>query len=161
MRLLDIARADVQDFADQLTADGLAAFTVQNILDPLRVIFRRAIRRDVGTVDRTGHLELRRPKGQGDRIATPAEAPALVEALPDFERALWATAFYTGMRRGELRGLRGSDVGLPARVIHVERGWDDEEGAGRQVRRRGARRADPRPARAGAGGAPYRAPAGG
>jgi hypothetical protein len=42
-RLSDITRADVQDLADALTASGLSASTVQNTLDPLRVIFRRAI----------------------------------------------------------------------------------------------------------------------
>ncbi|MDP9223038.1 MAG: site-specific integrase, partial [Actinomycetota bacterium] len=117
-----------QDLADRLTGEGLAASTVQNTLDPLRVIFRRAIRRDVVAVDPTEHLELRRPKGQRDRIATPAEAVALLRALPDFERVLWATAFYTGLRRGELRALRWGDIDLPGRVMHVRRGWDDMEG---------------------------------
>lgn len=127
-RLSDIARADVQDLADRLTAEGLAASTVQNTLDPLRVIFRRAIRRDQVTVDPTEHLELRRPKGQRDRIASPTEARELLAALEPAERVLWATAFYTGMRRGELRALRWDDVDLQARVIHVTRGWDDVEG---------------------------------
>ena len=126
-RLTDIVRADVQDLADRLTGEGLAASTVQNTLDLLRAIFRRAIRRDQVAVDPTEHLELRRPKGQRDRIATPAEAVALLRALPDFERALWVTAFYTGLRRGELRAPRWSDVDLPGRVIHVARGWDDVE----------------------------------
>lgn len=128
MRLTDIARADVQDLADRLTGEGLSASTVQNILDPLRVIFRRAIRRDVVAVDPTEHLELRRPKGQRDRIAAPGEAVELLSMLPDFERALWATAMYAGLRAGELRALRWPDVDLPGRVIHVRRGWDDEEG---------------------------------
>lgn len=128
MRLSAITRADVQDFADKLTAEGLAPSTVANTLDPLRVIFRRAIRRDVLAVDPTEHLELRRPKGRRERIATPTEAVALLAPLPDFERVLYATAMYTGMRRGELRALRRSDVDLPARVIHVRRGWDDVEG---------------------------------
>jgi integrase len=105
VRLSQIARADVQDFADRLTGEGLSASTVQNTLDPLRVIFRRAIRRDVISVDPTEHLELRRPKGKRDRIATPTEAIALLEPLPDFERVPYAAAFYTGLRRGELRAL--------------------------------------------------------
>lgn len=128
MKLTEVTRADVQDFADSLTAEGLEASTVQNILDPLRVIFRRAIRRDVVAVDPTENLELRRPKGQRDRIATPSEAAALLAALPDSERAIWATAFYTGLRRGELRALRWADIDLPGRVVHVSRGWDDVEG---------------------------------
>ena len=127
-RLSDVTRADVQALADRLTAAGLSASTVQNTLDPLRVIYRRAIRRDLVAVDPTEGLELRRPSGRRDRIATPAEATALLTALPDEDRALWATAFYAGLRRGELRALRWTDVDLAAGVIHVRRGWDDEEG---------------------------------
>jgi site-specific recombinase XerD len=103
LRLSAVTRAAVQDFADELTAQGLSASTAQNTLDPLRVIFRRAIRRDVVAVDPTEHLELRRPKGRRERIATPAEAVALLAPLPDFERVLYATATYTSMRRRELR----------------------------------------------------------
>lgn len=68
------------------------------------------------------------PKGGRDRIAAPAEAAALLAALPAFERALYATAMYAGLRRGELRALAWSDVDLKAREIHVRRGWDDVEG---------------------------------
>ena len=128
LKLTDVTRADVQDLADALTAEGLSASTVQNTLDPLRVIFRRAIRRDIVAVDPTENLELRRPRGQRDRIAMPSEAAALLAALPEDERALWATAMYAGLRRGELRALRWSDVDLPGRVIRVARGWDDVEG---------------------------------
>lgn len=127
-RLSHIERADVQDLADTLTGEGLSASTVQNTLDPLRVIYRRAIRRDLVSTDPTEGLELRAPDGKRDRIATPDEAVSLLAALPDSERALWACAFYAGLRRGELRALRWSDVDLPARVIHVQRGWDAVEG---------------------------------
>ena len=44
------------------------------------------------------------------------------------EAALWATGFYAGLRRGELRALRVGDVDLEAATIAVERGWDDKEG---------------------------------
>jgi integrase len=99
-------------------------------VDPLRVIYRRAIRRDEGvTIDPTEGLELRRPVGTRERIAAPDEAAALITVLPDAERALWACAFYAGLRRGELQALRWSDVDLADRVIRVERGWDAIEGA--------------------------------
>jgi integrase len=48
--------------------------------------------------------------------------------LPEAERAIYAAAMYAGLRRGELRALRWSDVDLPGRRINVERAWDDEEG---------------------------------
>jgi integrase len=129
MRLSEVQRRDVQDLADRLTAEDLSASTVQNTLDPLRVIFRRAIRREEGiSVDPTEGLELRRPDGRRDRIAAPTEASALIAAMPDSERALWACAFYAGLRRGEMQALRWEDVDLAERVIHVSRGWDAIEG---------------------------------
>jgi integrase len=44
------------------------------------------------------------------------------------DRALWATALYAGLRRGELAGLHAADVDLATGVIRVERGWDQIEG---------------------------------
>jgi len=69
-------------------------------------------------------------RGRRDRIASPAQAAALVAALPVAERALWATALYAGLRRGELRALRWNDVDFDAGVIRVERGWDDDPKVG-------------------------------
>ena len=101
---------------------------MQNTLDPLRVIFRRAIRRDEVSIDPTEGLELRRPHGRRERIADPTEAAALIATISEDERALWATAFYAGLRCGELRALRWSDLDLAGRVIRVQRGWDAIEG---------------------------------
>jgi integrase len=114
-RLWDVGRRDVQDLADRLTAEGLSASTVQNTLDPLRVIYRRAIRREEVTIDPTEGLELRRPSGRRERIADAAEAHELIAAIPDGDRALWACAFYAGLRRGELCALRWSHVDLVQR----------------------------------------------
>ena len=63
-----------------------------------------------------------------ERAASPMEAADLLAALPLEDRALWATAFYAGLRRGELRGLRWDDVDLGKGVISVRRSWDDMEG---------------------------------
>jgi integrase len=40
------------------------------------------------------------------------------------DRALWATAMYAGLRRGELMALRWEDVDFDRGVIAVERAWD-------------------------------------
>ena len=69
------------------------------------------------------------PRGRRTRFATPAEAETLIVAAPERDRATWATAFYAGLRHGELRALRVEDVDLATGVIRVERGWDRDEGA--------------------------------
>ena len=53
----------------------------------------------------------------------------LIAPLREEEQPLWAAAFYAGLRRGELQALRVRDVELGASLIHVEFGWDQEEGA--------------------------------
>jgi integrase len=61
------------------------------------------------------------------RIASPAEAELLLGALSRRDRALWATALYAGLRRGELMGLRWCDVDLARGVIEVVQAWDPKE----------------------------------
>jgi integrase len=125
-RLSEVRRRDVQDVVDALLAEEWSASLIRNTLDPLRVVYRRALRRDEVTVDPTKGLEVPADHGRRDRFATPSEAAALIAALPEENRPLWAAAFYTGMRRGELRELRWSDVDLKAGVVRVARALDDE-----------------------------------
>jgi integrase len=56
------------------------------------------------------------------------------------DRAVWATAFYAGLRRGELVALRWEDVDLATGLIRVQRGWDAVEGEVAPKGRRGKRK---------------------
>jgi integrase len=128
-RLSDVTRGDVQRFVDELIAERLGASTIANTLDPLRAVFRFALRREEVGANPVHDLDLPASDETPRRAATPAEALELLAALPDFERALYATAIYTGMRRGELQALRWSDISdldgeLP--IINVTRAYDDE-----------------------------------
>jgi integrase len=127
-RLSDVTHADLQDLADRLLAAGHDPSTIRNTFLPLRVLFRRAVARGDVAVNPTSGLELPAVRGRRDRIASPAEAEQLLEALPEHERALWAAAFYAGLRLGELRALRWEDVDLAAGVIRVRRAWDQKAG---------------------------------
>lgn len=140
LKLAEIRRSDVQTFVDRLLADGLSPSRIAGIVMPLRVICRRAIERDEIMVNPTAHVKLPAATGRRERVATPAEAAALLAALPDDERALWATAFYAGLRRGELRALRADDVDLDVGEIRVQRGWDDVEGEIAPKSEKGVRR---------------------
>jgi integrase len=140
VRLSDVRRVDLQDLVDRLLADGADASTIRNTLMPLRAIYRRAVGRGEITVSPTAGLELPAVRSRRDRIASPSEAAELLAALDERDRPLYATAFYAGLRRGELMALRWEDVDLDMNVIRVERGWDDIEGEIDPKSRAGRRR---------------------
>jgi integrase len=52
------------------------------------------------------------------------EVPRLFDALADPWRPLYATALYTGLRKGELLALRKTDVDLQSRLLTVCRSWE-------------------------------------
>jgi integrase len=128
MRIDAVRRRDVQDLVDELRVRGLAPSTVHNKLDVLRVVFRHALRREEVAADPCTNLDLPSVRSKPKRVADPARAEALLDALPEAERALWTTLFYAGLRVGEARALRWSDVDFDADELRVERGWDDIEG---------------------------------
>jgi len=128
VQLADVRRGDLQRLVDRLRGRGLSSSKIRNVLLPVRVIYRHALRRDEVAVNPTSDLDLPNGHKPRERAASATEAATLLAALPDADRALWATAFYAGLRRGELRALRFSDVDLAAGLIHVRRGWDDIAG---------------------------------
>lgn len=127
-RLSDVRRSDVQALVDDLHLRGLSGSTIRNALDPLRRIFHRAVTRDLIAFSPCQHLEVPRSSGRRERIASPSEAASLIAALPNEDQALWATAFYAGLRMSEIRALRWTDVSLEEGVIRVRRSWDDVNG---------------------------------
>jgi integrase len=128
-RLTDVDRACVKSLVATCVRAGMPPSTIRNTLDPLRVVIREAIEDGRLTVDPMAGMKMPAGQGRRERVADRAEAQVLIEALPAGERALWATAIYAGLRRGELRALRVSDINFDVGVIRVCRGWDDREGA--------------------------------
>jgi integrase len=102
---------------------------------PSRALVQRATRREAPRVERdevnanpTSGLRLPNGIGRRDRAASATEAAEHLAALPDAVRPIYATAFYAGLRRGEMRALRWDDVNLAKGVITVRRSWDDVTG---------------------------------
>lgn len=127
-RLSDLSRPDIQSFVNRLIEEGINPSTIQVTLLPLRAIFKRALTLGEVVASPCAGLEVPAVRGRRERFAPPAEAAALIAALIERDRPIWATAMYGGLRRGELRPLRVEDVDLEAGVIRVERGWDPYEG---------------------------------
>lgn len=122
-------RRDVQSFVDAMYARGLSGSTVSNTVNPIQAFYRRAIHQEELGFNPSAGIDLavaqaQRPK----RIASREEAVALLAVLKPFDQAVWATAFYAGLRRGEVQALRVCDIDFATNLIAVERGWDQEEG---------------------------------
>ena len=139
-RLSAVTRNQIQDFVDRLVAKGLAPSTVRNSILPLRAIYRRAHHRDEIATNPTLKLSLPAVHGRSDQIADPTHAAALIAALPEPDQALWATALYAGLRRGELQALTWNDIDLEAGLIHINGSWDMRAGPISPKSRAGRRR---------------------
>jgi integrase len=139
-RLSALSRPMLQQLVDELVGEGCAASTVRNAVLPLRAIYRRALQRDELTSNPTLKLALPAVRQRRERVARPAEAEALLAALPADQRALWATALYTGLRRGELQALQWQNVDLERGLVSVEHSWDRCAGLIEPKSRSGARR---------------------
>lgn len=141
VRLSRIQRRDVQALVDGMLAGGADPSTIRNALKPLRVIYRLAIEDGDLALSPCERLRLPAVRGRRERIASPDEAAALVDALRPEDRALWGSAFSAGLRRGELRALVWEDVDLAAGVIRVERSMSGAGEIGAPKSRAGRRKA--------------------
>jgi integrase len=131
-RMTAIGRGELQRLVGAWLDKGLSPSKVRSIVNAARVLWRDF---DLLTdcecqllIDPTHGLRLPANTPRPERIAGPAEARRLIEALDQDDRALWATAMYAGLRHGELRALQVRDIDLERRRIHVRRGWDQYEG---------------------------------
>jgi hypothetical protein len=109
--------------------------TRTKIRNLLSTVFSHAIRyewaaRNPISPVRSSAKRLRTPD-----ILTPGEFQALIAALSPRERVIVLLAGSTGLRRGELIGLRWSDIDLETRQANVTRSvWRNVEGERRQRR---------------------------
>jgi integrase len=128
LRLSELTRGDVQRMVDKLHAKGMTGSTIRNKIDPLRVVYRRALQDDEVSRNPTEKLRLPAMGTKPRSVGNIARVDELLDALPTGERAAWATAFYAGLRVGELRALRWDCVDFDAGLIRVQAGWDDHAG---------------------------------
>ena len=122
----DITVADVDAYRARLVAEGrLSDRTINKSLVLLHGIFKRA-QRDHGLTGNPAAGAERQPyRRSGDfQVLDAAEVAQLAaSAETSQDAAMFTVAAFTGLRLGELAGLRWSDVDFTRRLLHVRRSY--------------------------------------
>lgn len=120
--LADLSKGRIESFLDEKTRAGLAPQTVNHIRAFLSRAFSAAIARERWS-GRNPVLETkarRGPKRLPDFLRFEEVAPVIAQVPPQhFHR--FVTTLYTGLRKGELRALRKTDVDWSMKAIWVRR----------------------------------------
>ena len=120
--LCELSRGDVQAYVAELTHAGYAPKTVDHIHDVLSAVLRTAVtwghlRENPAHGVKLPELRTVRPKP----VLTREQATRLLSTLERLPKTMVGVALLTGLRRGELFGVRWQDVDLLEHVITVER----------------------------------------
>jgi len=109
--------------AEKSGEGGLAPQTVNHLRAFLSRAFNMALRRGwwAGSNPVTAVKKLRAPRRLAPDWLRQDEVPRVLAHLSDRWRPLFATAIYTGLRKGELLALRKTDVDLQRRLLTVAR----------------------------------------
>ena len=132
----DVDERDVRRLVDRMLRDGKAPKTVRNVAGTLHSVLRLAVEQSV--IDRNPCDMASLPQVRPDatiRFLTVAELERVLDAPPgadttQAERDWWPvvrllvlTAAMTGMRLGELRALRWSDLDMAAMKVRVRQSY--------------------------------------
>ena len=128
-RLHEIDTDAVARLIAEMRAEGKAAWTIKGALTPLSRVLSHAERQGwvaSNPVTKLEREERPRVERREMRILEREEIDALLAAADDRHRPIIATAIFTGLRQGELLGLRWADVDLDAGLIRVRKQLDRE-----------------------------------
>ena len=120
-----IKPVDLENFQAKRKAQGLADATIDQDVKAAQAMISKAFDNDkVGgdtlkTLKRVKML-LKKNSNARDKVLSPDQFDSLMDHLPQHTKAILATGFYTGMRRGEILGLTWDKVDLKNRVIQLE-----------------------------------------
>lgn len=126
--LAAVTPTDVQGFVSTLEGKGLAPSTIKQAYLVVHGVFASAL--DSGLIARTPCRGVKLPQVQpGDhRYLMAEEVGELAQAIDDRYRAMVLAAAYTGLRFGELAGLKVSDLDLLKRRLTVRRTLSEVRG---------------------------------
>jgi integrase len=115
-----ILPSNVQEWMTIATAQGLAPRSVRKYHVMLHSIFQRAVRDQLILTNPCEHTELPKVVLRRSRTLTPEEFDQLIQAIPERHLLMVETAIETGVRWGELIGLRPRHIDFLRRQLTVE-----------------------------------------
>jgi integrase len=122
LRIREVTTGRVEQFI-QTKARQIAPQTVNHLRAFLCRVFSAARRAGKVAQNPIVDVKRRRVPKRLPTFLTVEEVPRVLAALPDKWRPLFATAIFTGLRKGELLGLHKADVDLAMRLISVRRSY--------------------------------------
>jgi integrase len=119
--------ADMIDgYRERLVREGqLSARSINKLLVQLHAIFKRAQRRHKLPANPAAGVERQPLRRSGDfDLLSPVEVEALARAAASAQdAAIYTVAAFTGLRLGELRALRWSDVDFASHFVYVRHNY--------------------------------------
>jgi len=111
----------VREFMKALLAKELSPKSVLNVMVVLKEMFKHAVQWGYLDANPAQYAERPRAEEQEMQILAPPEIRRLLNAAAEPTRTMLMCAVLTGMRRGELLGLRWEDVDLEGHRIFIRR----------------------------------------
>jgi integrase len=121
MRIDEIALPHVREFIKTVLAKQLAPATVLKVVALLKEMFKHAVQWGYLDANPAQYVERPRVEIEEMQILTPPEIRCLLEAAEEPVRTMILCAVLTGMRRGELLGLKWEDIDFERNRIQVRR----------------------------------------
>jgi integrase len=116
MPLGSIRRADIQTYITGRSSEVAAASVVKE-LNVLKHLMSLAVEWELIPFSPAARVKAPRPPAGRVRYLQPTELREVLAACPDWLRPIAGLAAFTGMRRGEMLGLRWVDVDLSGKRI--------------------------------------------
>ena len=123
--IINISSTDMGNYQAIMSEAGLSPSYIDHHIGAAKTVIYEAfndkkVSSDTVMTFKSVKKLLKRNSNRRDRVLTVEEFDNLLQYVPKHTLAILATAFYTGMRKGEILSLKWVQVNLDTRMIHLK-----------------------------------------